>query len=100
MAGSSTFFDVIDRPPTVETVGSPTFLDVLGTHILGPDRLPVKQLKIDAPFPSYSTTVGGVPAAALYEGYIVFITDEAGGSILAFSDGTNWRRVTDRAIIS
>jgi len=31
---------------------------------------------------------------------IVYVTDDVGGAVLAFSDGTNWRRVTDRAIIS
>jgi hypothetical protein len=100
MAGSSTFFDVIDRPATVETVGSSTFLDTLETQLPGPKHVPVKQLKIDAPFPSFSTTVGGAPAAALYEGYIIYVTDETGGATLAFSDGTNWRRVTDRNVIS
>ncbi len=29
---------------------------------------------------------------------VIFIYDETGGAVLAFSDGTNWRRVTDRAI--
>jgi len=31
---------------------------------------------------------------------LVYVTDDAGGPVVAFSDGTNWRRVTDRAIIS
>lgn len=31
---------------------------------------------------------------------MIFVNDEAGGAVLAFSDGTNWRRVTDRAIVS
>lgn len=33
-------------------------------------------------------------------GQMVFVADEAGGAVPAFSDGTNWRRVTDRAIVS
>jgi len=33
-------------------------------------------------------------------GQMVFVTDESGGSIPAFSDGTDWRRVTDRQIVS
>ena len=48
--------------------------------------------------PTY--TVATVPTAADYTGGVVFISDETGGAVLAFSDGTNWRRVTDRAIIS
>lgn len=31
---------------------------------------------------------------------IIYVTDDVGGSVIAFSDGTNWRRVTDRAIIA
>ena len=31
---------------------------------------------------------------------VIFIRDEAGGSTLAFSDGTDWRRVSDRTIVS
>ena len=30
---------------------------------------------------------------------IVFVTNEAGGPTLAFSDGTSWRRLRDNAII-
>lgn len=33
-------------------------------------------------------------------GQMLFVTDETGGSVPAFSDGTNWRRVTDRTIVS
>lgn len=34
------------------------------------------------------------------QGGMIFVSNEAGGAIPAFSDGTNWRRVTDRAIVS
>ena len=47
--------------------------------------------------PSY--TVVGVPSASP-AGQLAYISNEAGGAVLAFSDATNWRRVTDRAIIS
>jgi hypothetical protein len=33
-------------------------------------------------------------------GMMIFVINETGGSVPAFSDGTNWRRVTDRAIVS
>jgi len=46
--------------------------------------------------PSY--TVSTLPAAIV--GGMIFVTDETGGSIPAFSDGTNWRRVTDAQIVS
>ncbi len=47
--------------------------------------------------PTY--TVATLPANAA-AGSLAFVSDEAGGAVLAFSDGTNWRRCTDRAICS
>lgn len=41
-----------------------------------------------------------VPMASNNAGGLTYITDEVGGAVLAWSDGTNWRRVTDGAIIS
>ena len=41
-----------------------------------------------------------LPSAATYANNAIIVTDDVGGLVLAFSDGTNWRRVTDRAIIS
>jgi len=46
-----------------------------------------------------SYTVAGVPAATT-AGQMIFVSDESGGAVPAFSDGTNWRRVTDRAVVS
>lgn len=49
--------------------------------------------------PSY--TVGTVPSAStLGAGSQIYVSNESGGAVVAFSDGANWRRVTDRAIIS
>lgn len=44
--------------------------------------------------------VAGLPAASLWTGAHVFVLDDVGGAVEAFSDGTNWRRVTDRTILS
>lgn len=49
-------------------------------------------------FPTY--TVGTVPSAATFARGVIYVSNESGGAVLAFSDGTNWRRVTDRNIIS
>lgn len=38
--------------------------------------------------------------SASQAGKIIFVSDEVGGATIAFSDGTNWRRVSDRAIVS
>lgn len=51
------------------------------------------QLKL----PDYSVTSlpGATPA-----GCLIFVTDAYGGSIPAFSDGSNWRRVDDRTVVT
>ena len=48
--------------------------------------------------PTY--TVATLPAAATYPRGVIYVSDEAGGAVLAFSNSTNWLRVTDRAIVS
>jgi len=53
-----------------------------------------------APLLLKTYTVATVPSVSTYDDGIIMISDETGGTVPAFSDGTNWRRVTDRAIIS
>ena len=48
--------------------------------------------------PAY--TVATVPSASAYNKGAIIVTDESGGEVLAVSDGTNWRRSTDRAVVS
>ena len=48
-----------------------------------------------------SHAVSALPSAsASGAGSLIFVNDEAGGPTLAFSDGTDWRRVQDRAVVS
>lgn len=44
-------------------------------------------------------TVGTLPSAAV-PGTMIYVSDETGGAVPAFADGTNFRRVTDRAVVS
>lgn len=46
--------------------------------------------------PTY--TIATLPTASSYTRGLIYISDETGGAVPAFSDGTNWRRVTDRAV--
>ena len=46
-----------------------------------------------------SFTVAGLPSAA-QPGQMIYVSDETGGPVMAFSDGANWRRITDRAVVS
>lgn len=47
--------------------------------------------------PTYTVTTlpSASPAAQM-----IYVSNESGGAVPAFSDGTNWRRVTDRAIVT
>lgn len=54
-------------------------------------RLPIK-------LPSF--TVSTLPSVGIGDGGFIYVTNETGGEVPAFCDGTNWRRVTDRAIVS
>lgn len=48
-----------------------------------------------------SYTVGTVPSASSHgAGTTIYVSNESGGGTVCFSDGTNWRRLSDRAVIS
>lgn len=108
LAGDSDFtFDKSDNTLTV------TNLDVTGvfSHIedyglvtqaanttvdYGPittdDRMPTAH-------DSYTVSEAG-SITGMSAGDMIFVSDETGGATMAFYDGSNWRRVQDRAIIS
>jgi hypothetical protein len=56
--------------------------------------------EFSAPIGMPAYTVATVPSASLYPRGIIYVSDETGGAVMAFSDATNWRRVTDRAVVS
>jgi hypothetical protein len=47
-----------------------------------------------------SYTVSTLPSVSTYAGSMIYVSNETGGATIAFSDGTNWRRVQDRNIVS
>lgn len=62
---------------------------------------PSTTLDVNGPIKCASYTIATVPSASSSgAGAQIYVTDETGGAIPCFSDGTNWRRVSDRAIIS
>jgi hypothetical protein len=66
----------------------------LGTIILGGLVWPTQLV-----LPSF--TVAEIASlTATPAGQMILCTNEAGGTVPAFSDGTDWRRVTDRAVIT
>jgi hypothetical protein len=56
-------------------------------------------LAVGGPVRVGSSTVSGMPSANP-AGQVLYVSNESGGAVIAFSDGTNWRRVTDRAVVS
>lgn len=58
------------------------------------------RLPFDAPVRLQEFTVATLPYASEWRGGLVYVSNESGGAVPAFSDGTNWRRVTDRVVVS
>ncbi len=68
---------------------------------IGADGTARCALDVDGPVRVKSYTLAALPgASASGSGAIVLVSDETGGPVLAFSDGTAWRRVTDRAVVT
>ena len=67
---------------------------------VGINTNPVVQLDVAGPVRVGQFTVATLPPANAGAGQIVHVSNEVGGAVLAFSDGTSWRRVTDRVVVS
>lgn len=61
---------------------------------------PVDEIINDAPMKLVSKTVAQLATLVSSAGAMVYCSNESGGAVPAFYDGTNWRRVTDRAVVS
>lgn len=90
------------KAPSAPT-GSPSYAVAMQRDIVDWVRGLLRQ---PVSLPSY--TVTGLPSAAEWfsgvavgaKSALIFVSNESGGAVPAFTDGTNWRRVTDRAIVS
>ncbi len=60
---------------------------------------PAAALDLGGPMRLKSYPKSALPPASP-AGQLIHVSGESGGSIPAFADGTNWRRVTDRAVVS
>ncbi len=78
-----------------DLIEGPQIADITDT------ALPVDgSAEMQAPLPLRSYLVAEVPDATDGAGTLIFVSNEAGGAVLAYSNGTNWLRVQDLAIIS
>jgi hypothetical protein len=61
----------------------------------------IRTLEEQPRLPSFTVAqLQAIAAAALEAGMTAYCTNETGGAVPVFFDGTNWKRVTDRATIS
>jgi hypothetical protein len=59
------------------------------------------RVAVDGAVQVQSLAKASLPTAATQgAGAILFVPDDVGGATLAFSDGSSWRRVADRAVVS
>jgi hypothetical protein len=89
--------NVPEHGETISTGGKASssmqlFLDELVLAING--QLLGDALKLSA------HTVSDLPDAGSWTGAMIYVSDETGGAVTAFSDGSVWRRTTDRAVVS
>ncbi len=59
-----------------------------------------KRGKVNKPFELQSYTVADLPTAGIGAGAMAYVTNDAGGAVPCFYDGSAWRRVTDRTVCS
>jgi hypothetical protein len=75
-------------------------IDAVGNVGLGV-ATPITRLDVAGPIRCASYVKTALPSASGNgAGAMIFVSNEVGGAVLAFSDGTNWRRVTDRAVVA
>lgn len=55
---------------------------------------------IGSPVPLPSHSVSSLPDPSRSIGAQIYVPNASGGAVTAFSDGANWRRSTDRTVIS
>jgi hypothetical protein len=70
-----------------------TAVTKLLTELLDKSQLKGSPVELK-PFPVAALPRANGPPA------VISVPNEAGGATVAFSDGTNWRRVQDRAVVS
>lgn len=113
MTGSLGQIFVLPRPPRAAVIEAVTrYLNTL-VSVLSSElnrmreaidgRLSLEgSFRMAAPVRLKSSTVANLSdfPAADWTASVLYVSDETGGATLAFSDGTNWRRAQDRAIVS
>jgi hypothetical protein len=85
---ASSFVNAGIGTPTIQSPGSIILDAQTEVKVLG------------SPFTLWSRTVSELASISTTIGALAYCTNESGGAVPVFYDGTNWRRVTDRNVIS
>ena len=75
-------------------------IDHAGSPTNGQIDVSPKVASVNVPFELPSYTVANLPTAGISAGAMAYVTNDAGGAVPCFYDGSAWRRVTDRAVCS
>ena len=75
-------------------------IDHAGSPSNGQLDVSPKVASVNVPFELPSYTVANLPTSGVGAGAMAFCTNDAGGAVPCFYDGSAWRRVTDRAVAS
>ena len=75
-------------------------IDHAGSPSNGQLDVSPKVASVNVPFELPSYTVANLPTAGVGAGAMAYCTNDAGGAVPCFYDGSAWRRVTDRAVAS
>lgn len=88
--------------PAIRKAQTGVGLDIITATNTDFADLKARNITATGPVVFPNVTVSGLAAysGATYTGAMVYVTNELDGPTMAFYDGTNWRRVQDRAIVS
>lgn len=101
-AGSDIFVDGADFGTVTEPVTASDDLGLVTDSVTAQSdlgELVISGLIYPSQFVLPIYTVSTLPSASP-SAQMIYVSNESGGAVPAFSDGTNWRRVTDRAIVT
>jgi len=75
-------------------------IDHAGSPSNGQIDVSPKVASVNVPFELPSYTVANLPTSGIGAGAMAYCTNDAGGAVPVFYDGSAWRRVTDRTVAS
>lgn len=96
---STTAGALVNTEPALDKIGMPVAFVINSHAVNGTIFVRASSLNEHAVARLHSYTVSTLPSAST-AGLMIYVSNESGGAVPAFSDGTNWRRVTDRTVVS